>query len=416
MKMKEIMKNTEFTQIPSGGVTSPQGFTAAGVHCGLKKEKMDMALVYSQRPCSLAGVFTTNVVAAAPVLYGRELVKQGMAQAVLINAGNANACTGELGYKNALKTAEMVAKELQIEPKMVIASSTGVIGYQLPMDKMEAGIKDVTGRLNEEGGLDAAKAIMTTDTMKKQIAIRVQLGGKTVIVGGMSKGSGMIHPNMATMLGFVTTDADIQADCLQAMLKDVADNTFNMITVDGDTSTNDSLFCLANGLAGNQTIKSDSDPGYTEFYRALYFVCRYLAVSIARDGEGATKLVTVDVVGAASKADARTIAKSICGSNLVKTAVFGQDANWGRVLCAAGYSGVKFDPYGVDISISSAAGEISVAKDGAGIEFSEDEALTILKEKEITFNVSLREGEAQATAWCCDFSYDYVRINADYRS
>ncbi len=410
------MKNTEFTQIPSGGVTSPQGFTAAGVHCGLKKEKLDMALIYSKRPCSLAGVFTTNVVAAAPVLYGRELVKLGKAQAVVVNAGNANACTGELGYKNALKTAEMVGRELCVEPQLVVASSTGVIGYQLPMDKLEAGIKDAAGQLSQDGGLDAAKAIMTTDTVKKQIAIRVHLDGKTVIVGGMSKGSGMIHPNMATMLGFVTTDADIEAGCLQSMLKEVADNTFNMITVDGDTSTNDSLFCLANGMAGNRTIQSDSDSGYREFYRALYFVCRYLAVAIARDGEGATKLVTVEVNGADSEADARTIAKSICGSNLVKTAVFGEDANWGRVLAAAGYSGVQFDPYGVDISISSAAGEISVAKDGAGIGFSEEEALTILKEKEITFNVSLREGEAQATAWCCDFSYDYVRINADYRS
>ncbi|QRN85034.1 bifunctional glutamate N-acetyltransferase/amino-acid acetyltransferase ArgJ [Clostridia bacterium] len=414
--MKDNVENIECNSIPSGSVTSPIGFKASGVHCGLKKVKTDMAIVYSDCPCSLAAVFTKNVVAAAPVLYGREMLTSGRAQAVVVNAGNANACTGEEGYKNAVKTAELAGRELGIDSKLVMVSSTGVIGYQLPMEKIEVGIKKAVAGLSDEGGSDAAQAIMTTDTMKKEIALQLTIDGKQVTLGGMSKGSGMIHPNMATMLGFVTTDANIEAGCLQKMLKEVADKTFNMITVDGDTSTNDSLFCLANGMADNQIIRSESDPAYADFYQALYQVCRYLAVSIAKDGEGATKLVTVEVSGAATETDARTIAKSICGSNLVKTAVFGEDANWGRVLCAAGYSGVQFDPYGVDISMASVAGEIMVAKNGAGIDFSEQEASSILKEKEIIFNVSLREGKAQATAWCCDFSYDYVRINADYRS
>lgn len=414
--MNDCMENTEFSTIPSGSVTSPIGFKASGVHCGLKKIKTDMAILYSEKPCSLAAVFTKNVVAAAPVLYGREILKAGKAQAVVINAGNANACTGDEGYRNAIRTAEMAGKELQIAPELVVVSSTGVIGYQLPMDKIEDGIKKAVAALSAESGTDAASAIMTTDTMKKEIAVKLNLEGKSVTLGGMSKGSGMIHPNMATMLGFVSTDANVEANCLQRMLKEVADKTFNMITVDGDTSTNDSLFCLANGMAENSIIRSEADPGYAEFYQALYYVCRHLAISIAKDGEGATKLVTVEVKGAATEADARTIAKSICGSNLVKTAVFGEDANWGRVLCAAGYSGVQFDPYGVDISMASVAGEITVAQNGAGIDFSEEKASIILKEKEIVFIVTLREGKAQATAWCCDFSYDYVRINADYRS
>ncbi len=399
-----------------GSITSPKGFRAAGVHCGLKKQKKDLALVVSEVPCAIAGVFTKNIVAAAPVLYGRALIKRKVAQALVINAGNANACTGEQGYSNAQKTAELVGKVLQIDAQLVVPSSTGVIGYQLPMDKMEQGIVQAASLLQHEGGSDAADAIMTTDTFRKQRALTVEIGDKTVTVGGMSKGSGMIHPNMATMLGFVTTDCAITSDCLQLIVSDVTQKTFNMITVDGDTSTNDSLYVLANGLAGNREIKDVADPGFGEIYDAIYALCKYLAIEIARDGEGATKLVSVHVSGAKTPEDARVVAKSICGSNLVKTAVFGEDANWGRILAAAGYSGVLFDPYGVSISIGSSAGLVKVAEQGTGTGFSEEEALKVLQEDEIVLEVKLAEGDAEATAWCCDFSYDYVRINADYRS
>lgn len=412
----ETMDSSRFARVPGGGVTSPAGFAAAGVHCGLKKQKPDLAMVRSEAPCALAGVFTKNVVAAAPVLHGRAMVKTGRARAVVVNAGNANACTGAQGYENAQETARLAAEALGLASDEVVVSSTGVIGYQLPMDKIRRGVRLAAEALSADGGDAAARAILTTDTFTKQIAVRLTLGGRTVTVGGMSKGSGMIHPDMATMLGFVTTDAAVSPECLQLILKDIADRTFNMITVDGDTSTNDSLFCLANGLAGNPEIRDVADEGFGEFYDALYTVCRFLAVEIARDGEGATKLVSVIVRGAATEADARTVAKSICGSNLVKTAVFGEDANWGRVLAAAGYSGVVFDPYGVDIAISSTGGRVVVAQAGSGISFSEEEALRVLKEAEIAFEVDLSEGDASAVAWCCDFSYDYVRINADYRS
>ncbi len=402
--------------IEKGGVTSPKGYKAAGIHAGLKKKKKDLALLVSDTPAVAAGVFTRNVVAAAPVLYCKEVLKAPHVRGLVVNSGNANACTGDQGLENARAMGAAAAAAVGAEPEEMLVSSTGVIGYQLPMEKIRAGISQAAEHLSAGHGHDAAKAIMTTDTFSKEIAVRFPLGEATVTVGGMSKGSGMIHPNMATMLCFVTTDCAIGKECLQGMVSDITDRTFNMITVDGDTSTNDMLLVLANGQAENPEITGPADEGYAAFYDALYLVCRHLAIEIARDGEGATKLVTVQVSGAASLADARIAAKSVCSSNLVKTAVFGEDANWGRILAAVGYSGISFDPYGVDIAISSAAGSIQVALKGTGIGFSEEEALKILKEKEITFEIRLSEGSASATAWCCDFSYDYVKINASYRS
>lgn len=408
--------NSKITVLKAGGVTSPQGFSAAGIHCGLKKKKKDLALIASQVPGPLAGVFTQNKVAAAPVVYGRELVAAGQAQAILVNSGNANACTGQAGYKDALATAQRAEEVLSLPARSVLVSSTGVIGYRLPMDTLLEGVKDISGQLSKEGGQAASQAILTTDTFTKSVALHLDIGGKTVTVGGMSKGSGMIHPNMATMLGFITTDCHISQSCLQDILADIADRTFNMITVDGDTSTNDSLICLANGLAGNPKIEGIADEGFMEFYDALYWICRYLAVEIARDGEGASKLLTVHVLGLSSVADARQVAKSIAGSSLVKTALFGEDANWGRILAAAGYAGVDLDPDRASITISSAAGSILVARGGQGLAFDEGLAKKILEEKEITYQVTFQEGDGSATAWTCDFSYDYVRINADYRS
>lgn len=403
--------------LEEGTLTSPRGFLAAGVACGIKKKgKPDLALVCSETPCAAAGVFTRNVVAAAPVGYCREVVGRGTARALVVNAGNANACTGAQGEKDTLRMAELAGKTLGVTPAEVLVSSTGVIGVPLPMEKIGAGIAQAAEMLSPEGGPDAARAILTTDTFAKHLAVRITIGDREVTVGGIAKGSGMIHPDMATMLGFVTTDCAIGAGCLQDIVADIAERTFNMITVDGDTSTNDMLLCLANGQAGNRPIHGIADEGFDKIYDALYYVCRALAIEIVRDGEGATKLISVNLLGAASEADARTAAKSVCGSNLVKTAMFGQDANWGRILAAVGYSGIRFDPSRVSIRLSSAAGEITVAEAGAGIPFSEEEAARILTEKEIVITVDLAQGDSAATAWCCDLSYDYVRINADYRS
>ncbi len=405
------MKNIQY-----GGVTSPKGFKAAGIHAGLKKNRKDMALIYSKTGCAFAGVFTRNQVQAAPVLYCKALMDMPQTKAVLVNAGNANACTGQQGLDNAREMARQLAYSLNIAPEEVLVSSTGVIGYQLPMDKISAGIGLLLEKLNRKGGAAASRAIMTTDTFPKQRAVELDLDGVSVKVGGMAKGSGMIHPNMATMLCFVTTDCAIEKDCLQGMISDIADRTFNMITVDGDTSTNDMLLCLANGRAKNRLIQKASDPGYAQIYDALYAVCRDLAIAIARDGEGATKLLTVNVSGAASVEDARKAARTVCTSSLVKTALFGRDANWGRILAAVGYSGVSFDPSKVDIFLESSAGRIQVAAGGAGIAFSEEEALRILNEKEVTFDITMGEGNDRATAWSCDLTYAYVKINGSYRS
>ena len=405
-------------QIP-GGVTAAKGFEAAGVEAGIKyKNRMDMALVYSQVPCKAAGTFTTNVVKAAPVKWDYEVVHNSeYAQAVIINAGVANACTGAEGYGYCLDTAKAAAKAFDIPESAVLVASTGVIGMQLPMDKIKHGVellKDARGDSLEHGTL-ASKAIMTTDTVNKEIAVEVEIGGKTVTIGGMCKGSGMIHPNMCTMLGFVTTDVNISKELLlKALQTDVAD-TYNMVSVDGDTSTNDTVLLLANGLAGNEEITEENED-YKAFCQALNYVNTYLARKIAGDGEGATALFEVKVVGAASKEEAVTLSKSVVTSSLTKAAIYGHDANWGRILCALGYSGVQFDPERVDLYFESAAGKLKIIENGVSTGYSEEEATRILSEPEVTAIADMKMGNSSATAWGCDLTYDYVKINADYRS
>lgn len=400
-----------FSIINNGGVTSPQGFLAAGVKAYIKKDKKDLAVIYSEVPAAAAGVFTTNKVKAAPLLITEEHIKNGRAQAVVVNAGNANACTGEQGLNNAVTTAQKAGELLHIDPHDVIVTSTGVIGVQLPMDRVLAGVANAVGELGRDGGAEAAQAIMTTDTIPKEIAVEFKVSGKKAVIAGMAKGSGMIHPNMATMLGFVTTDAAVSPALLAQALKYVVNRTFNMVTVDGDTSTNDMVVVLANGLAGNPEITAE-DSDYTAFRDALLYVCTYLAKLVAKDGEGATKLVEVRVVNAASGEDAKKAARAVANSNLVKTAVFGEDANWGRIICAVGYSGAEFDPAKVDIFI----GDEKMCADGTPLNFSEERAKKILERDEVAVLVDMKAGTAEATAWTCDFSYDYVKINADYRT
>lgn len=405
-------------QVVDGGVTAPQGFQAAGVSAGIKKNgKRDLALIYAEKPCSAAGVFTQNLVKAAPVLLDMEHLEktQGRAQAIVVNSGNANACTGAQGRQDALTMAELAAAKLGLAPEEVLVASTGVIGQPLPMEKVKQGIELAVAALSKAGGREAVEAIMTTDTKPKEIAVSFSLQGREVTLGAMAKGAGMIHPDMATMLCFITTDAAVAPEALHRALQRAVDATFNMLTVDGDTSTNDSVLVLANGLAGNEELNEGSD-GYEDFVEALTYVCRDLARKIAADGEGATKLLEVVVKNAPSLQDARLVAKAVASSNLVKTALFGEDANWGRVLCAAGYSGARFDPEKVDIYLQSRAGRIQTAARGAGLPFDEEAAARILKEQEITFVLDLQAGDAEATAYSCDFSYDYVRINADYRT
>lgn len=411
-----IMNSTEglLSQVfvpTAGGVTAAKGFRAAGVHAGLKRKRKDVALVVSDRPASVAGTFTTNQVKAAPVHLTRRHVESGTARAIVVNSGNANACTGPQGMADALRMAEFTAELVGAQAGEVLVASTGVIGVPLPMDTIEAGIAAAFKRLDTSGGDDAAEAIMTTDTRPKQFAVECQIDGKRVIVGGMAKGSGMIHPNMATMLAFITTDAAVQPAFLQTVLSRVVDETFNMISVDGDTSTNDMVLVMANGMAENEVIHPGSSAAAI-FEEALATVCLYLAKEIVRDGEGATKLIEVHVSGAPTVQAARTIARSISTSNLVKTAMYGEDANWGRILCAAGYSGVEFDPEGVTIHL----GDVCVAKDGGSIPFDEAKASEVLREPEVHISVDLQAGEYQATAWTCDMTYDYVKINASYRS
>jgi len=400
-----------FSVIDSGGVASPQGFRAAGVKAHIKKDKKDLAVIYSEVPAAVAGVFTTNKVKAAPLLVTMEHIKNGRAQAVVVNAGNANACTGEQGFANAVATAQKAGELLNVDPHDVVVTSTGVIGVQMPMDRVLAGVEKAVGKLGRDGGAKAAKAIMTTDTVPKEVAVEFAVGGKKAVIGAMAKGSGMIHPNMATMLGFITTDAAISPALLEQALKSAVNMTFNMVTVDGDTSTNDMVVALANGLAGNPEIAARDDD-YITFRDALIHICTHLAKMIAKDGEGATKLVEVRVVNAASEEDAKKAAKAVANSNLVKTAVFGEDANWGRIICAVGYSGAEFDPAKVDISI----GDEKMCEDGTPLDFSEERAKKILERDEVAILVDLKTGTAEATAWTCDFSYDYVKINADYRT
>lgn len=406
-------------EIITGGVTAAKGFLAAGVEAGIKyQNRKDMAMVYSKTPCRAAGVFTTNVVKAAPVLWDKEVVEsEWEAQAIVVNSGIANACTGKLGYEYCRETAGAAADALEISPQSVLICSTGVIGMQLPMEKMTEGVRMLAKAIKpgEEAGTDAAKAIMTTDTRNKQVAVKVTIGGKEITIGGMCKGSGMIHPNMCTMLAFVTTDVNISKKLLQEALSADVQDTFNMVSVDGDTSTNDTLLVLANGQAGNPEI-TEKGADYDTFVEALHYVNETLAKKIAGDGEGATALFEVKVIHADNKEDAKTLAKSVITSSLTKAALFGHDANWGRILCALGYSGAKFDPEAIELYLESSAGKILIFKDGMAADYSEEEATRILSCSEVTALVDMKMGEAEATAWGCDLTYDYVKINADYRS
>ncbi len=408
------MKKTE------GGVTAAKGFLAAAIQAGIKyKDRDDMAMIYSTVPCRAAGVFTSNLVKAAPVLWDKNIVNtRGSARAVVINAGIANACTGRQGMDYCTQTAQAASKALpEAKPEEVLVASTGVIGMQLPIEKITAGVNGLAKKLSDtlEAGTEAARAIMTTDTVYKQAAVTIELGGKTVTVGGMCKGSGMIHPNMCTMLAFVTTDAAISGELLQEALRQDVQDTFNMISVDGDTSTNDTLLVLANGLAGNPEI-TEKNQDYEIFCQALHTINETLAKKMAGDGEGATALFETTVLHAATKEDARILAKSVICSSLTKAAIFGHDANWGRILCALGYSGATFDPENMELYFESAAGRIAIYKDGTAVDYSEEEAARILSEPEVRVIADMKMGQESATAWGCDLTYDYVKINADYRS
>ena len=403
----------------NGGVTAAKGYEAASTAAGIKyQRRTDMALIYSQVPCVSAGTFTTNVVKAAPVKWDRQIVDSGAGvQAVVVNSGIANACTGEEGMEYCKETAEAAAKALNIDAAGVLVGSTGVIGMQLPMQKLVDGIQVLAGKKAEglQSGHDAALAIMTTDTVEKEMAVEIEIGGKTVTIGGMSKGSGMIHPNMCTMLAFITTDAAITKEALQKALSEDVEDTYNMISVDGDTSTNDTAILLANGLAGNQEITYAS-PEYETFKEALHMVNETLAKKMAGDGEGATALFEVKVVGAESIKQAKTLAKSVVCSNLTKAAIAGHDANWGRILCAMGYSGAQFDPEKVDLFFESKAGKLQIIENGVATDYSEELATKILSEPEITATADIKMGDYSATAWGCDLTHEYININADYRS
>ncbi|MHB8172066.1 MAG: bifunctional glutamate N-acetyltransferase/amino-acid acetyltransferase ArgJ [Thermincolia bacterium] len=407
-----MYRNQFIHQQIEGGVTAPKGFRAAGVAAGIKKNgNKDLAILISDVPANAAGVFTTNKVKAAPLLVTMENLQGGKAQVVVVNAGNANACTGQQGLDNVRATIGAVSQALNVEESHVVVTSTGVIGVQLPMDKVLSGVELAAKAITYQGGSEAAEAIMTTDTFPKELAVTLELGGQKVTMGGMVKGSGMIHPNMATMLGFITTDAAISSNLLHKALKEVTENSFNMVSVDGDTSTNDMVVILANGLAGNQEIITE-DEDYNKFKNVLKAICVVLAKAIARDGEGATKLVEIRVQNAPSNNDAIKAAKAIATSSLVKTAIFGSDANWGRIICAVGYSGANFDPDRVDIYL----GDEKMAEDGCGLNFSEERAKEILDKEVVVITVDLKIGCYMATAWGCDLTYDYVKINGAYRT
>ncbi|MBE5927175.1 MAG: bifunctional ornithine acetyltransferase/N-acetylglutamate synthase [Lachnospiraceae bacterium] len=408
-------------EIITGGITAPKGYSATGLRVGIKEgqsTKKDMAMVYSERPCKAAGTFTTNVVKAAPVKFDRQVIDSNEEVcAIVVNSGVANACTGSEGMSYCEEMAKTTANVLNISEKGVLVASTGVIGKQLPMDKINEGIKLMAPKLGTsfEDATLAAEAIMTTDTHSKQIAVKTTIDGKEVTIGGMCKGSGMIHINMCTMLGFITTDVAISKKMLQKALSDDIVDTFNMVSVDGDTSTNDTVLLLANGLAGNKEITEENED-YIEFTKALNTVTTFLSRQIAGDGEGCTALFEVKVLNAATKEKAVTLSKSIVTSSLTKAAIYGHDANWGRILCAMGYSGAEFDPEVVDIYFESAAGKIKIVENGVATDYSEEEATKILSESEVTAIADIKEGSQCATAWGCDLTYDYVKINADYRS
>jgi glutamate N-acetyltransferase/amino-acid N-acetyltransferase len=401
-----------------GGVTAPKGFTAAGLRVGIKKtgDKKDLALVWSERRCSAAACYTTNKVIGQPLTVTKRHLADGFAQAIIVNSGNANTCNGEAGIAAAERMAALVAERLPVKAEDVVVASTGVIGVQLDVAPIEAGMEALVAGLSKAGSIDAREAILTTDTMKKELAIGVELGGAEVTIGAMAKGSGMIHPNMATMLCFVTTDCGISPALLQKALSAGVRKSFNRVSVDGDTSTNDMVVVLANGMAGNAAIEIEG-PAYRAFAEALDYVLVELAKMIARDGEGATKLVECVVSGAESEEAAEALAMSVIRSSLVKTALFGSDANWGRVLCALGYAGAPFDPDRVKLAFESPRGYLEVCSGGAGVPFSEEKAKLVLGAQEVSVLVDLGgPGAAEATAWGCDLSYEYVRINGDYRT
>lgn len=398
--------------LENGSVTSPRGFTAAAVAAEIKYiGRKDLTIVYSKVPAQAAAVYTLNKFKAAPLQVTEQNIANGTAQAIVVNSGIANAGMGQEGLKQAREMSDWTADALKIAKNDVIVASTGVIGMPLPMEKVKDGIAKVSQALYADGGHDAAQAIMTTDTVSKEMAVQLRVDGKVVTIGAMAKGSGMIHPNMATMLGFITTDVNIDNETLQAAFKSNIDDSFNMVSVDGDTSTNDMVVILANGQAGNSPLTVNS-PDFSAFKKALREVCIAMAQKIAGDGEGATKLVETTVTGAATVQDARLAAKAIIASSLVKTAIYGNDANWGRIACAAGYSGAVFDPDKVNIFI----GDVQVAQNGMGLEFDEIKATELLKQKKVKILVQFNIGTAEATAWGCDLTYDYVKINADYRS
>ena len=402
--------------LTEGGVCAAKGFMANGIHCGIRKNrtKRDLSLIFSEVPAACAAVYTTNLVKGAPLTVTKEHLSNGRAQAVICNSGNANTCNAN-GIEIAEGMAEITAKALSISPEDVVVASTGVIGEPMSLEPVSSGITELKEGLSVHGCDAAAEGIMTTDTVKKEVAVEFELDGKVCRLGGIAKGSGMIHPNMATMLVFITTDAAITAPMLRKALSGDIQNTFNMVSVDGDTSTNDMVVLLANGMAGNPAIDSEGE-AFDTFMKALNTVNIQLCRLIAGDGEGATKMLECQVNGAASETDAKKVAKSVICSSLLKAAMFGADANWGRVLCAIGYSGVPLDVNRIDVAFSSPAGRISVCENGAGVPFSEEKAKKILSEKEITILVHLQEGDASATAWGCDLTYDYVKINGDYRT
>lgn len=399
-------------RLVSESIVAPKGFSAAGIHCGLKHKKKDLGIIVSEVPASVAGVFTTNAIKAAPLILTKETVyANDKMQAIIINSGNANACTGQQGLEDAKKMQMLTAQKLEISPNLVGVSSTGVIGEQLQMDQVEAGIAKIEAGNKLENAIDFAQAILTTDTVMKNTAYSLEIDGKEVIIAGVAKGSGMIEPNMATMLSFITTDAYIEQKELQALLKSTTDVTFNAITVDGDTSTNDTVLVLANGLAQNDVL-TPTHPDWQQFAEVFAQVAQDLAKMIAKDGEGATKLIEVTVDGGLTDEEARKIAKTVVGSPLVKTAVFGCDANWGRVICAIGYSGCTIDPTNILIKI----GDITVVEKGEPIPFSEEALTEYLKNHEVKIYADLHQGTGSGQAWGCDLTYDYVQINATYRS
>ena len=400
----------------SGGVCAAQGFTAGGIHCGIRKnrEKRDLSLIYSATEASAAAVYTTNLVKGAPLVVTKRNIADGKARCIVCNSGNANTCNAN-GEEIAEQTCALLAEKLEIAPTDVVVASTGVIGQPLDIDPIKNGLDELVGDLSSDGCDRAAEGIMTTDTVKKEIAVQFEIGGKICKMGGIAKGSGMIHPNMATMLVFITTDCNIRSDMLKKALQGDIKDTFNMVSIDGDTSTNDMVVVLANGLAGNQEIVDEGED-FSVFMKALNTVNVALCRMIAGDGEGATKLLECKVSGAKTKAVAKTVAKSVVCSSLLKAAMFGADANWGRVLCAIGYSGADVDVHKIDVAFTSPKGTVEVCKGGSGVDFSEEKAKEILLEKEITIAVELNDGAYSSTAWGCDLTYDYVKINGDYRT